>query len=154
MFTQVDKVERGSERIHFRHTSFVLKNKWQVSTSQKFWTPALGQTLLEKASTSFLRSGTAPPSVYLSGHWHHSHDKIDQASPLHYCMLKVIKIGWWEGLGAWCQLPGLLFSWNMSLRHRVPSPLCPAVACKEICHGDCSTVYQLYSPSSSFCGII
>ena len=40
--------------------------------------------------------GPLPSSVYLSRHWHHSHDKIepgkmDQASPLHFCILQAFK---------------------------------------------------------------
>ena len=40
--------------------------------------------------------GPLPHSVYL--HWRHSHDKMNQTSPLHFCTLQVIKTGRWEGL--------------------------------------------------------
>ena len=35
--------------------------------------------------------GLLPPSVYLRRHRHRSRDKCSQASPLHFCILQVIK---------------------------------------------------------------
>ena len=37
-----------------------------------------------------------PPFVYLGKHWRHSRDKLDQASPLRFCILQVIK-NWMVG---------------------------------------------------------
>ena len=65
------------------------KNAFHASSS--FWTrsgaffaswtletPALGQKLHDKASSSFFRLRTPPPSVYLGRHWCHL---VDQAFP-------------------------------------------------------------------------
>ena len=55
----------------------------------------LGHKLQDKASSSFFHRGPLPPSVYLH---RHSHDKMDQAFLLRFCILQS-KTGQWEGLG-------------------------------------------------------
>ena len=55
------------------------------SLSERLKLQCLGQKLQEKASSSFLWQGTPPPSIYQGRHWHHSRDKMDQAS----------KTAWW-----------------------------------------------------------
>ena len=42
--------------------------------------------------------GPLPPSVYLGRHWHHLHDKIDQAFLSLFTYCKWSKTGRWEGL--------------------------------------------------------
>ena len=39
----------------------------------------------------FFQLGTTLPSVYWGRHWCHWRDKMDQAFPLHFCILQVIK---------------------------------------------------------------
>ena len=52
----------------------------------------LGQKLQDKRHEARSFNGTPSNSIYLSRHWHYSHDIMDQAFPLCFCILQVIKI--------------------------------------------------------------
>ena len=99
-----------------------------------FETSALGAETTRWVSSSFILWGTPPPLCLPRWtHWRYSCDKMDQAFPFCFCILKVVKTGCWEGLGkrlCWnlfcVSFPGLLppifillFAFNMSIPDKI-----------------------------------
>ena len=89
VFVYLGRQREGSpiERTHFGHTFFVLNQERYVFTLQTFETPALW--------TEIARSGLklvfwTPPLLCLPTKCH-SHDKMDQAFCLRFCILQAIK---------------------------------------------------------------
>ena len=82
------------ERMPLAHMFFILNQAGAVRLllcrCSRF--QHLGQKLQDKASSSFFQWGTSPSlSTYNGRHWRHWRDKLDQAFPLCFCMLQVIK---------------------------------------------------------------
>ena len=59
-----------------------------------FATPVLETEATRKGLKLVVSIGDPSP---LGRHWRHSHDKMDQAFPLHFCILQVIK-NWTVGM--------------------------------------------------------
>ena len=64
---------------------------WSFEHSRSEKCTALSSKQRTHVRNAFFWSGTPPPSVYLGRHWHYSHDKMDQAFPLYFCILQLIK---------------------------------------------------------------
>ena len=66
---------------------------WNFESSWSKECTAPGSKRRTRAQNVFFRPWTPPsPSVYIPcRHWHHSHNKVDQAFPLRFCILQVIK---------------------------------------------------------------
>ena len=82
-----NELEAFTCSFHLKHWGF------ERLQSEKRTTPG------SKRRTRVSNASPHPTPVCLpSRHWHHSRDKMDQAFPLHFCILKAIKTGQWVGL--------------------------------------------------------
>ena len=83
------------ERTYFLHMSLVLNQERYVFRFVNIWNSSTwGRNYKIKPqaySFTFFWSGTPPPSIYLGRHWRPSCDKMDQAFPLRFCILRAIK---------------------------------------------------------------
>ena len=113
LFTSVDRGGEGFliERTHFAHTFFVLNQEWNVFRFANIRNSSTwGRNY--KASSSFFRLGTPPPSVYL-GRLNVIH-MIKWTRPFPcFCLLQAVKTEQWEGLGMRLAYPLFMVVFNL-----------------------------------------
>ena len=88
------------QRTHFTDALFVLNQEQYGFHFANVWNSSTwGRNYKIRPLAHSFDGGLPSLSVYLGRHWRHSHDKMDQAFLLRFCILEAIKTGRWESLG-------------------------------------------------------
>ena len=91
----LDRTEEGFPIIRISMITYLVVSgssehwSFEHSWSEKWTAPGSKKEGVHKMHSC--DGGPLPPSVYLGRHWCHSHDTMNQAFPLCFCMLQVIK---------------------------------------------------------------